>query len=370
MTNRHDSRLHLVPFVQLLVQLHRLVVADEDEEPTGDELRDEMDVHWYPMSSHEKQLSEVLAVDLFRFDEELPPFDIRPDRLLLDLALMRAAGIGEAREADVAKKSLENALSLSTPAENLRLDGLKADLEILFLDSGAVTSPSDGLKAALCKATSAEDWDIALNSLRANHAGLGLSGSAVLRGICWANLGYAEVASWFFGNASHRAPEEFVLKGLHVRSLVDAGMLLEAKGHAEFIGSSSTDPYHLLLAADVLMRCMADSAVPSPGNDELRRVVDLTSRAPVHTLAEPRDVLQWQLASSGYLSGAWASHLLGENTRAEEFRRAAQLVHARAEQSKVEPWQQFVSGFDAAVRQERALIDVNLLTVVPGVVVN
>lgn len=368
MINTRDSQPHLVPFVQLLVQLHRLLVAGRDEEPIGDELRDEMDVHWYPMSSHGKQLSDLLAVDLYRFDEEKPPADISPHRLLLDLALLRAAGYGETQEADAARKALDIAVSQGTLAEKHRLEGLKTDLEMLFVGSPVTTPQRDGLKTALSRATSADDWDSALTSLRANHADLGLPGLAALRGICWANLGYADVASWFFGNASSRMPDDFVLKGLYLRSLVDADMLPEARAHAAFIGTTSPDPYYLLLAADVLMRC-ASRSMDKP-HDELRQVVDLTSRARVDSLAEPRDVLQWHLASSGYLSGAWAAHQLGETERAEEFRRAAKLLHTRAEQFKLEPWQQFVSGFDAAVRQERALIDVNLLTAVPSLVVN
>lgn len=365
-----DGQPHLAPFIRLLVDLHRLVTAGKGDEAHADGLRDEMDVHWYRMSGHEKELSDVLALDLYRFDEEPVRADIGAPRLLADIALLKAAGLGDAPEAAVARQALDEACWRLGESEKARMTGLATDLDLLVALPRDGQPTQDGINQALCKATNAVDWDDALASLREEQADVGPAELATLRGICWANVGYYEVASWFLGNASERMPDDVVVKGLYLRSLMRAGSFDDAKAEAVYLANSSADPYRLLLAADALMQCISHAAENSPPGDDLKTVVELVSRVPVEALPDPPDALQWQLASSGYLSAASAYRLLGDKTRAEESRRAAQLTHARAEQAKIESCQQFLSGFDAALRQERAAIDVNLMTIVPNFVLH
>src|SRR5205823_13146511 len=52
------------PYARLLLRLHDLTLAGQEENPEADELRDEMTWHWYRMSAREQDLLTGLSADL------------------------------------------------------------------------------------------------------------------------------------------------------------------------------------------------------------------------------------------------------------------------------------------------------------------
>ncbi|WP_425614604.1 tetratricopeptide repeat protein [Anatilimnocola sp. NA78] len=241
--------------VELLLQLHRLTLAGQDETEAADALRDQMETPWYAMTTKDQIRVDALSADLYSIRKEETP--------------LRSTS--------------------SAPAN------FAAEVQAL---------------------TAKEDWDGILDRIREHESSLEGRDVAYVRGLCWAHLGEPNVAIEFLTEAGRLRDltewEEVLLLTCFVR----AGRACDALGRAQEIqGMSSSDPQLLLKAAEVFS--MAAEESPSEHAAEYRRAaIDCAERA-LHRL-ELDSETHTSFAVSGLFHLAMNFAQLGNHDKALE----------------------------------------------------
>lgn len=131
------------------VKLHRLIAAGQGESPEADAIRDSLDAPWYKMTKEEQETLGLLSEDLYSISDRDPNRKTRP----------------------------------SNPQSEDRL-------------------------ADVSKAMKNEDWDLALSTLRRWKDYLPEAVLAGIRGAAYWQLGYSQVAMFFFEAASQIDPAD------------------------------------------------------------------------------------------------------------------------------------------------------------------
>lgn len=314
---------YLTSYVRLFVELHRLVANGAGDSDEADTLRDQLDRPWYKLSDVEKRMTDILAVNLYDFDDGR--YEKVPDeRLIIDLHLFNAAGLEETVEAKGIRNELDRRLSQLYEMQRERLAGLLSDLPSMGVSREA--APADSKRAAheFEAAINRREWDLALSILREHESEIAPAEIAAMRGVCWARLGNHEIASLFFGEAVLQDRSNLEFEVCYLRSLILCGRFDDAQRKASFIANRETDPYQLLLAADVLFDCIAGNATPA--RDELERIVKLVELAAVGYSTPPRGSTMRKVACSGYLAAALCCEQLDDKPRADEMYRMARQL--------------------------------------------
>ena len=236
--------------------------------------------------------------------------------LLRELHLLTIEGRDESEAADQVREAMEAPWRQLSSEERARLEGLSADLYSIGVDRVAPDHVSDELAKTLQSATEAQDWESALAFLRDNETKLPPADVAVLRGICWDRLGQPDASSLFFSESVRIKPNDFRLLIMDLRCLVRSHRLDEARSKARKIAASATNPYELLLAADVLFDCTTQGT-GQPDADELRQVIEIANRASLAPNLRPQNLLFSGLVTSAYLAVALSRESIGDRLGAQ-----------------------------------------------------
>lgn len=352
---------HLANYVKSLVDLHRLIVAGSGDSPEADELRDEMDLPWARMTGPELRLVDGLAEDLYRLDSENTIRDISETRALIDLHLLELADIDQSMEGDKLRDLLKRKCLSADDRVRELFDDLSLDLRLVGASSPQSIEAPESVSRAVNDAMKGRHWLKALSMMREHESQIPSAELAALRGICWGNLGYEAAAAVFYGCAQQEHPGNIALLQMYLRSLVRLGDLVRAKNHAVFVAHSSANPFARLLAAEILLD-IASQTVSSPDSENLRLVVEYVERVPFDAVKGEQDPVLRATASAAYLSAAIAHEALNNREAADDARSKAdsfsQDVHGEAETA--------APNLVAAIRQQRDVIDSNLLAAFPS----
>ncbi|HQU44824.1 MAG TPA: hypothetical protein PK867_18560 [Pirellulales bacterium] len=360
----------LASYVKLLVRLHRLIVSGQGEGPAADELRDEMDAPWSRLSDPEIRLVDMLAEDLYRIDGAETSLDLGQARALIDLHLLELAEMDDSPEADALRDVLEARWSQSDEREQELISGLSADLRLVGAQDSQATGTPAVVSEAFVAATKTHDWDRALAVFRDYEDKTPLVDLAAMRGICWDKLGYAEAASVFFGNALQRMPENVALQALYCRSLLSTGQCAAAKANAVWMARPATNPYSSLLAADVLLQCAMRNEEGTSDAGALKQIVDLVERVPIEPLMTETDPLLQSIAMAGFLSARRAYEMLGDRSRAEKAYQIAISLSSGMNSEPALQRTPLASDCVVDVPQQRQLIDSNLMAAIPALAIH
>lgn len=323
---QEDPRSHLSNFVRLFVELHRLVASGAGESDQADDLRDEMDHPWYRLSDIELRMTDILAVNLDDFDDGR--YGKVPDEhLVIDLHLFNIAGLEEAPEAKAVRQEFDSRFSRLDAARGERQSGLLADLRSIGVSREVATAGSQQTAHDLEAALNRHDWDLALTILRRHESEFLAADAAAMRGGWWAQLGNQEIAAIFFGEAVRLNPTNMEILLCYLRSLIRCGRVDDARRKARFIVNTESDPFRLMIAADILSDCILAHGHEAT-HEEYQEIVNVVDRAAVDRAAVESPAISeiWdmrQLFCSVYLGAAISSERLGDPRRAEEFYRTA-----------------------------------------------
>ncbi|HET6880754.1 MAG TPA: hypothetical protein VFI31_11400 [Pirellulales bacterium] len=356
-----EERPYLANYVRMLFELHRLVEAGKGETSEADGLRDQMDLPWTRMTSPEIRLVDSLAADLYLLDTDEAAHELTQSRALMDLHLLELAGVDESAEGERLRGVLERNWLKSDDQTRDLMGNLSADLRLIGTKQPQLNEVSEkvghAVKAAVCDA----QWIETLSILRKHENEVSSAELAALRGICWANLGYGDIAAVFFGYAFQQLPENVALVRLYLRSLIQLGDVAEAKHHASFLAHSAANPFVRLLAADLLLEC-ASEAGATPSTEDLRQVIEYVDRVSADTVMKETDPLLRAVASAAYLSAAFSNEAINDHAAAEQARRKAAVLNHNVEAEPNRSGMNLVT----ALRRQRDAMDSNLLATFPA----
>lgn len=366
MINQTTKKSQLASYVNLLVQLHRLIVAGKGDSEEADELRDRMDAPWTRMSEPEVRLTNNLAEDLYHLDRAETFDNIGPARALVNLHLLELADLHESPESDRLRTILEERwLNMNAESQDF-MTGLSADLRLIGNGSSQATTTPAVVAESFAAATRTQDWSCALTVLREHGNQVPSIELAAMCGICWDNLGYREVASVFFGDALHRMPTNIVLQTLYFRSLLRTGQFAAATANALFVAQFNTSPYASLLAADILFQCAVRPDAQTSDAEALKLVAGSVERLPIDAIMAETDPLLRSIAFVGYWSASRAFERLGEHSRAKEMHRIAAWLSDVDHQGLPPATEQPAHDLIVEVGDHRHLVDSNLLAAIPA----
>ncbi|HEX5445095.1 MAG TPA: hypothetical protein VFW87_14750 [Pirellulales bacterium] len=313
---------HLTSYARLFVELHRLVAKGAGDSDEADVLRDQLDRPWYKLSDVEKRMTDILAINLYDFDEGRYE-KVPSEQLVIDLHLFRVAGLEESPEAKGAREELDRRLARLDAVQRKRLSGILADLRSIGVSRDAV--PADSKQAAkdFQAATKRHEWDLALTMLREHESEISPAELAAMRGVCWAQLGNHEVAALFFGEAVRLNPTNIEIESCYLRSLIRCGRLDDARRNARFIVNKKAGVYRQMLAADILFDCLMASSERK--REECEEIVSIVDRAAIDPTAAPGEPHLRQLVCSAYLGAAICCDHLGDLAKAEKIYNTAHL---------------------------------------------
>lgn len=311
---QEDPRIHLTNYVRLFVELHRLVASGAGDSDHADELRDQMDRPWFNLSDVEMRMTDILAVNLYDFDDGR--YEKVPDeQLLIDLHLFNISGLDEAPEAKAARQELDRRLSQLNAVQGERQRGLLADLRSIGVSREVVAADSKQAAHDFEAATKHHEWDLALTILREHENEILPAEVAAMRGVSWAQLGNDEIAALFFGEAVRQNPTNIEILSCYLRSLIKCGHFDRARRKARFIVNKEADPLTLLLAADVLFDCLElDGGSVAP--PDLRLITELVNRGMKNVGTIQANSWRAAIASSALFSKALSHELLGQTSDA------------------------------------------------------
>jgi tetratricopeptide (TPR) repeat protein len=221
-TSQEESALS--EYIGLLVELHELTVAGQDESDTADELRDRMDAPWRSLDASEVALADGLSADLYTLgtEREAP-----------------SEYTGEAEEFERYKRAIEEGR-----------------------------------------------WDRALEAVRESEQHLPPRLVAFLRGVCWAHLNQPEVAILFLEEAGRKQPLDAEEEVWLLSCMTEAGRSVESMPRVREILGSATDPLLLLQASivffDAAIQETGDTVVSQlrEAVHAAERALDIAARAP------------------------------------------------------------------------------------------
>ena len=245
--------------------------------------------------------------------------------LLRELHLLTVEGKDETDEADRIRDAMDGPWGQLNSEERARLRGLSADLYSIGEDFASPAVPSDRGAAEFDQAFHSRDWDKALEILR-EQQGLLPAGVAALRGVVWAELGYHEIAALFFTEAYRLQPRNIDLKASYLRALVHAGHTAEASEQALEGINAATDPYELLLSAEILFDCVQSGGGAT--ESEFRQIINLIERGLTLMGESPLDQSWARRVCSAYLTMALCFDSIGDDWRAAELYEKARSVQS------------------------------------------
>ena len=139
----------------------------------------------------------------------LNPAYVKYESLLIELHRLIAAGMGNDDEADVVRDEMDAPWLKLSQEENMRLNGLSADLYALQNNEiyESYSGTPEQLRADLNAAWGRSDYETTLALLRKGTPFLTPDRVAYLRGRSYAGLGHADVGLLFLRDAAERDPE-------------------------------------------------------------------------------------------------------------------------------------------------------------------
>jgi tetratricopeptide (TPR) repeat protein len=214
-------------------------------------------------------------------------------RFMLELHQEMTSGDPDGEGADSIRDRMDQPWYAMSDTEKELVGGLSEDLYSIGRNRTSVPEESTNLGPVLEPATRAHDWGQVLRLLRQNENQLSPADVAVMRAVCWGNLGQHEVAVEFFKEAVRLAPNNPFHHTLLWRGMLSAGQTGEAARNAaaRLRTDNLSDPLTLLVAANVLV---AHATSCDNGEaEELYRLAVRTAEAGLARLPEaPDDTLR------------------------------------------------------------------------------
>lgn len=252
--------------------------------------------------------------------------------LLRELHLLTIEGRDESEGADQIREAMEAPWRQLSSEERTRLEGLSADLYSIGETITSPAIPSDRGAVEFEQAVLSRDWDKALELLRRQRV-LQPANVAALRGVVWTELGHAEIAALFFAEAYRLGPLNTDFKANYLRSLVHSGRTGEARRQALDGIDNTTNPYEVLLSAEILFDCAQIDGNATDGEapeSEFRRIIDLIERG-LTLLGEQSLDQRWaKRVCTAYLTVALCYDALGDEQRAGESYEDARSVRSKS----------------------------------------
>ncbi|HJT32828.1 MAG TPA: hypothetical protein VJ783_12380 [Pirellulales bacterium] len=313
---------HLKSYVRLLVDLHRLVATNAADSDEADDLRDQMDPHWYKLADVEVRLASALGADLNWFDQGRDD-QVQIEDLLIGLCLLSTAELDAAPEARRFRAALDERLSRLDRSKQARLIGLQADLHSIGTNRVEMLTGSGQTARDFQAATNRHEWDAALTILREHENEISPAEVAAMRGVCWGQLGNHELAAIFFGEAVRLDPTNIEVESCYLRSLIRCGRLDDARRSARFIVNKSANAYRQMLAADILFDCLTASS--DRKREQWEEIVKVVDRAAIDPTAASGEPHLRQIVCSAYLGAAICCARLGDLDKADQTYNTAHL---------------------------------------------
>lgn len=252
--------------------------------------------------------------------------------LLRELHILTLQGEDESEAADQIREAMEAPWRQLSSEQKARLEGLSVDLYSIGETFTSPAVPSDGGAAEIEQAIFSKDWDKALQILRFQR-GLRPADVAALRGVAWTELGHPEIAALFFAEAYRLDPRNVDFKANYLRSLVHSERTGEARTQALDRIDDTTDPYEVLLSAEILFDCAQRYRNASDGEapeSEFHRIINLIERG-LRLLGEQSLDQSWaKRVCTAYLTVALCYDALGDEQRAGESYEDARNVRSKA----------------------------------------
>ncbi len=251
--------------------------------------------------------------------------------LLLRLHRMTLAGQDQTKEADALRDEMEAPWYCMSAGDRIRVDELSADLYSighgLTAPANSPSTPAD-LADDIRELSENNDWDGILKRIRELESSLDPRDNAYARGICWAHLGMPSVAVEFLIEASRLRSLSAEEEALLLTCYVHAGRATEVLGRAQEIQANSRQRVLLLKAAEIFS-LIADESIAENADHDRQAAIDCAERAfaaeaetPVATDTEGFD----SLVLSGLLHLALNYEQTGNREKAVEACRRALAI--------------------------------------------
>lgn len=174
-------------------------------------------------------------------------------RLQLDLYRLFQLGHPNSAEADEVRGELEHHWWQLNESEQSLLEGLSADLNNLNAERQlAEDSPAADQTDQFRHAVETNDWKCVLDLTRDNESQLSRSAAANIRGVAWMHLGFPSAALEFFQEMARLGPLKPLQEIWLITSQIMAGRVLDAVPRALEIAAHEQDPLLMMNAANVL----------------------------------------------------------------------------------------------------------------------
>ncbi len=144
--------------------------------------------------------------------------------LLLKLHEMVAQGTDQTDEADVLRDSMDLPARGLSPLEFTRLKGLAGDLYMLNGEEVKVKTGQPYRHEEFCANQAVKNWDEILSILRKSNFPGPEEGVALLRGMCWFEIGEIDVALLFIEHAEKLQPSNLTIRALALLYRVILGL--------------------------------------------------------------------------------------------------------------------------------------------------
>jgi tetratricopeptide (TPR) repeat protein len=232
-------------YEQLLVALHKEMLAGQGDEEPADKIREAMEAPWYALEEQDKPLLKELSADLYMIEGE-------------EITLPLAEG--------------EQAVEL-------------------------VSSASDAFQR--------QEWRSVLSVLRKLRGPWPLDVIAYVRGRCWGELGFYESALCFYEFAQKLSPSP-AREALVLDLLRRLGSIGEALLRVETIEASPGAHPNVLAQAVFTLSHWARELPPAEAKSVRERLLSLAERLPA---SAEGDMSPWGLAGALLEAGFSAEHL-------------------------------------------------------------
>lgn len=207
---------------------------------------------------------------------------VRFVELLRQLHDLIAQGGGDSQEADALRDEMDVHVRHLTEAQVDRVEGLSADL--YSLTGNELCAPehrSNPLsEAELTAAWGVQDFDRVLTLLRRPTSFLSADLIAMLRGLCWRQLGDLETALLFYRRACHLDPKNEQCLTLLIYTLLELGQMDKARECANELIQRQPEPTAIGLLKSAFALSASIDALPAPEQkQDLLRAIDTIDRA-------------------------------------------------------------------------------------------
>jgi len=175
-------------------------------------------------------------------------------RLQLLLHDYRRKNQGDSNVADQIRAELEHHWWQLSTSEQDTLEGLAADLNTSLSATPDAKSVSAEAASAILETTRKGDYEHALNLLRENASRLPPDFVAHMRGICWADMSKYDAAIWFFRLATALEPKNEFHDYFLLRAQLFAKQIDDAVQRSMAIVNSNSPPMLLYAASGILFQ--------------------------------------------------------------------------------------------------------------------